>query len=819
MKKLLALVLALVMSMSLVTISNAAFSDADKIDHKEAVEVMNALGVINGMPDGSFAPAGNVTRAEMAKMITIISIGAIDPAAFVGTATDLTDINGHWAEGYIKYCYSQGIIAGNGNGVFAPNAKVTASEAAKMLLVALGYNSDVQGYTGAQWTINVARDAQLKGFYKDLSVSALATLTRDEAAQMMYNAVNAKTIEERKTLNSDGKVSTTYIDNSTTLLENTFNADTTKGQLTKLSYNSDKKEFTYTVGTHAYTTTADFTGLYMQNVKVMSKTENSKTTVYGIYADDSKVVVSAPYYQVSDGSKNGEMKIDGTVYKIEDNAKTLSTYYPVKYNDTAAAATPADASVAATVKFIDLNGDGEIDFGVYVPFTVAQVTYAGAKSFTAGGNNYTYENKGKTYTLSTDVKKDDQVMIVAAANSVTNKVEVTKLDVLTGKVDATKGDTKVQINGTWYGKASGTAMNLGDKYDFVAVNNFIVTTDATSATVKTEDYVLVTKKAVAAGFTGNQVKILKSDGTTEIKDYGTKTGAVDFGSVAEGTLYTIDDADQSGKIVLKAIVTSAAAAGEKVGGFDGYTAGTYAKDAGKDGKIDGKAIADDAVVFVKDTAKDEYKVIAGATLKQLTATNAAGAAITTNKNAYYNTSKTTGYSTIVLAYVESTLASSTGVKYGYVTGDVVKIKNSDDKTVAQVTFWNGSEEVTLTTNDTNANVVALTAKGQAFSYKLDKDNNLTDVTKLENTTETAVVAFDGESIKFDGDAQVYDVDKDTVIIYVDTDAKTGVDGGKVDLAGKDASGNYVKNVLRIVDGDNDVNVLFVDIANDFVFVA
>ena len=93
------------------------------------------------------------------------------------------------------------------------------------------------------------------------------------------------------------------------------------------------------------------------------------------------------------------------------------------------------------------------------------------------------------------------------------------------------------------------------------------------------------------------------------------------------------------------------------------------------------------------------------------------------------------------------------------------------------------------------------------------------MTKLENTTETAVVAFDGESIKFDGDAQVYDVDKDTVIIYVDTDAKTGVDGGKVDLAGKDASGNYVKNVLRIVDGDNDVNVLFVDIANDFVFVA
>ena len=45
MKKLLALVLALVMSMSLVTISNAAFKDADKIDYKEAVDVMNAVDI------------------------------------------------------------------------------------------------------------------------------------------------------------------------------------------------------------------------------------------------------------------------------------------------------------------------------------------------------------------------------------------------------------------------------------------------------------------------------------------------------------------------------------------------------------------------------------------------------------------------------------------------------------------------------------------------------------------------------------------------------------------------------------------------------
>ena len=133
MKKLLALVLALVMSMSLVTISNAAFSDADKISHDEAVDVLNTLGVINGMPDGSYNPAGNVTRAEMAKMISIIMLGDVDASAFVGTATGLTDIKGHWAEGYIQYCYSQGIIAGKGGGVLDTEGNATRGQTVKML--------------------------------------------------------------------------------------------------------------------------------------------------------------------------------------------------------------------------------------------------------------------------------------------------------------------------------------------------------------------------------------------------------------------------------------------------------------------------------------------------------------------------------------------------------------------------------------------------------------------------------------------------------------------------------------------------------------
>ena len=110
-KKLTALSLAAVSVLG--TVASATFTDADDIKTTDAVETLTALGVIAGKPDGSFDPEATVTRAEMAKMIYTIKAGGNDNAdAFKGTATTFTDINGHWAEGYIKYCQSQGIIAG-----------------------------------------------------------------------------------------------------------------------------------------------------------------------------------------------------------------------------------------------------------------------------------------------------------------------------------------------------------------------------------------------------------------------------------------------------------------------------------------------------------------------------------------------------------------------------------------------------------------------------------------------------------------------------------------------------------------------------------
>ena len=78
MRKFLALVLALVMTMSLVTVSAGAatdFTDDAKIVNAEAVEVLNAMGVLGGYDDGSFRPQGTLTRGAGAKLLAYLMLG------------------------------------------------------------------------------------------------------------------------------------------------------------------------------------------------------------------------------------------------------------------------------------------------------------------------------------------------------------------------------------------------------------------------------------------------------------------------------------------------------------------------------------------------------------------------------------------------------------------------------------------------------------------------------------------------------------------------------------------------------------------------
>src|SRR5699024_2536445 len=114
--------------------AGAAFTDQADISQTEAVDMLTALGVIEGFPDGSFAPDATITRAQAAKMIyTIWNGGNADASAFEGKSVFTDVYSGHWAEGYINFCYTNGIINGLSATKFGPDDSVTGTQLAKML--------------------------------------------------------------------------------------------------------------------------------------------------------------------------------------------------------------------------------------------------------------------------------------------------------------------------------------------------------------------------------------------------------------------------------------------------------------------------------------------------------------------------------------------------------------------------------------------------------------------------------------------------------------------------------------------------------------
>ena len=206
-KRALSLALAAIMLIGMMVVSACAVSyndltDKDQIVNKDAVSMLVSLGIIEGKPDGSYGPTENVDRAQMAKMLSVIMNKGVDNSAlYQSVNSGLTDITSNWAKGHINYCYTTGIIAGRGNGTFDPSATVTALEAAKMLLVAVGYDPKIEGFEGADWAINVSVRADEQGIFEGFTKDLSAPLNRDDAALLIYNALDVEMIQSYTTNN------------------------------------------------------------------------------------------------------------------------------------------------------------------------------------------------------------------------------------------------------------------------------------------------------------------------------------------------------------------------------------------------------------------------------------------------------------------------------------------------------------------------------------------------------------------------------------------------------------------------------------------
>ena len=175
------------------------FTDVGEIRQVEAVETLVELGVLDGKEDGSFDPKGAVTRAEMCKIVTSLLNGGEIPRFedpnHPRTAFAYPDTSSHWARYLIDYCHTLGIVSGRADGNFDPDGTVTGREAAKMLLVTLGYEPDREGYTGAGWFEAVDRKAEEMKLYEGLDMEAVGEpLDREGAALMVYQALQGERV-------------------------------------------------------------------------------------------------------------------------------------------------------------------------------------------------------------------------------------------------------------------------------------------------------------------------------------------------------------------------------------------------------------------------------------------------------------------------------------------------------------------------------------------------------------------------------------------------------------------------------------------------
>ena len=837
-KKVLSLVLCVAMMLSVMVVgAGAAFSDQSKIKNTEAVDACTALNIIGGYPDGSFKPEGNITRAEVTKMICVALNGGKEPNLATNATPTFSDVrtnsNCAWAEKYIESCAAQGIVSGVGGGKFAPAGNVTGTQLAKMLLVSLGYNATTEKFTGNAWATNVNVRATQKGLYEGLEkMDVSATLTRDNAAQMVWNAMNAYEVEYKTNLiaGSDGKLSTQITvqdkvvgstNDKITLLEEKYEAKAITGTLTAVQQDNGKT--TYNITIHdplykgekyndgkdiTYTDVAkDYSSLKYQNVRVLVKpNKNGKdAVVYGVYATNKNTIQSGI---LADLKKDGDktVKLDGTKYDLATSTKVYvdgeQLYMKDSVSSNADFSTTKDATFKndATINaWVTVNGEGNATNkeGTSVKllatdgssdYSILEVTTYSVSKVTYVGSDYVNTKAGKLdsddYVIASGLKKDDYVVVTKAGNYADKKGRVEKATIAEGKVVGTKGNDKVQIGNDWYTMATGVTPQptLNSSVKLILVNGYAYDKDTIS--VGTEDVALLVElgQSNTVGSKYYQARMIFSDGTDKVVDVEKKDGnGTDLGNFSnyKNDLVTYD---VSKNVYTLTVITNKA--GAEAAGYD-----AFAKEASV--TIDGSMRFTSSRVYLENTApvfvaykNGDYKVVSGKTVAAWKSTNASWAkALITKDN---NTNKAS------VAFVDlagSNVPGGSDTTYA-VALDGTYTQKIDGTTYYFTKAWNGKEEVTYKSEDT----VKL-AKGDVFEYSADGTNTVS-IDKV-TMTKTQVASYSNGDISFK-DAITYtdapaghtsdalaaghirEIDsKDTVVLYVDSDKNQGVGSGEI----------------------------------------
>ena len=850
-KRALSLAMASIMVLGMMVVGAGAvsyddFSDKDKIVNDDAVSMLVELNVINGKDDGSFDPEGIVTRAEMAKMICVVLNGGKDPSLGNVSNYTYTDTVGHWAAAYIEYCTTLGIVAGDGTGKFNPSNTVTGAEAAKMLLVALGFKSEIEGFTGANWAVNVNVRANQKGLFDELSINPSEGLTRDNAAQMVWNALDAGVVSYDYTLITDGSSITsspTLIDNeSKTLLTDKFkvsklegvivaneNATSTgtaveKEDVTVLLLTSDDADSKQDEGDTITLKTATAANLLGKSVTMFAKDwkNGAYQTVLGnpVVSSDNMI---ATISEDSDADDVKDALKDAGIKEVS-KAVLVQNFIRATDKDDKELTISGMADVAKLtgngieVTVISNDNDNKADFVIVTKMIAGKVSAYNAKG--NDGDGYI------TVTALTDIAKADQIAGAEFADvkgsedlakddivlyyRVGDTFYAEKADSVNVTVTSTKGDDQIKDGSNTY-KASALSSKYDDDNNTVLttavepddevtlyLDNFgyVVYTDAVTAA---DEYMFITGSdaSVKSGFESLTIKGVLSDGT-EVTASVNKIDSKKLSSAFEGLSGTTAEKEEAAQKLVNNKIVTYTKTGEKYN--------ITVKDNTKITQIEknkaslGGATANSKTIFVIGDKNDNYKVYTGiANVPDVTSSS------------LYCYAKS-GVAKFVVALNATTSDGDTnGI---YILGKTASAKKDGDDTIYVVEAYVNDEYVAELELDNYT-------KGETIHRGYYKDVNTSGGTTVDwgdltNAYEdgdydagSAVIDFGNGIIASNSHPDALTYDDDTIVIIVDGTSQ--VDGGSIDEIVYVEDDEDASDVVVLVPDDDDAHA-------DYIFI-
>ena len=493
MKKFLSLVLALVMTMSLVTVSAGAkdFTDDSEITYKEAVDVISALGVVDGYSDGDFRPDDVLTRGAAAKIICNLILGPTTASALSAGTAPFKDVPvTNTFAGYITYCSQQGIISGYADGTFRPTGTLSGNAFMKMLLGALGYDSSIEGYTGANWQVSVIKQASGIGLDdgNDEFVGSQA-VTRQEAALYAFNMLQATMVEYDK---KDTIVVGDITINTTSTRKDVENNTNTDGNIDgerngdglmqfgeKYFKDLEKEDATDIFGhpSSKWVYDGDDVGTYANEADATYVVEDDDMDVGQVVTSSSYMNYSsseakdAKYFLNGDDNevKSSELVAVGDIVEAYENDNgdvetvVVSRYTVAKIDkvDTDVSTAESRNGASEVLTLTDLDGDNSNDY--YDKYDDAEKTLRGYAS--------SYDEGSVLAVAFRDGKFGDEVLASYEAEAVTGEVTAFREDE-TVTMDGTKYEFARNENGT-----AGFVDGITSNFDFDKEYTIYLTAD------------------------------------------------------------------------------------------------------------------------------------------------------------------------------------------------------------------------------------------------------------------------------------------------------------------------------------------------------